>query len=164
MRAPDTKRLSKEELSSEDLSAFLKREGVPHEIIYHEETYSAEKASRVLNVDIKSIVKSVIFMSDTGVPVLVVVRGDKRVPQNRLAKELGFRKLRLANEEEVLRITGYRPGAVPPTGHRQKILTVVDMDLPDDEYVYCGGGSIGATLRIRVGDIVRLQDARRVKI
>lgn len=156
--------LKEAEFTSEHLSQFLKNMNVPHEIIYHEETYSAEKASRVLNIDIKNIVKSVLFMSENDTPVLVVLRGDKRVAQNKLAKELGFKKLRLATEEEVLKVTGYRPGAVPPVAHKQKVLTVVDEELPETEYVYCGGGSVGATLKIRVGDIVRLQGALRLKV
>ncbi len=157
---PKRSALSIEELTANDLAEFLKRAGVNYEILYHGETYSAEKASKVLNVDIKSVAKSVLFMSDTETPVLVVLRGDKRVSQNRLAKELGFKKLRLATEEEVVKTTGYRPGAVPPVAHKSKILTVVDRDLNELEYVFCGGGSVGATLKIRVSDIIKLQDAK----
>lgn len=152
--------MSGSELTANDLVEFLKRNGVQYEILYHGETYSAEKASKVLKVDIKSVAKSVLFMTDLGTPVLVVLRGDKRVSQNRLAKELGFKKLRLATEEEVVAATGYRPGAIPPVGHKSKILTVVDRELNGLEYVFCGGGSVGATLKIRVNDIIKLQDAK----
>ncbi|MGC9209452.1 MAG: aminoacyl-tRNA deacylase [Nitrososphaeria archaeon] len=141
------------------LEDFLRRSSVSFEIVHHGHSYRADEASRELGIDLKNIVKTVLFINERGEPLIVVIRGDKRVNQSKLAKALGFRKLRLATPQELLDLTGYQPGALPPVGHKRMIRTIVDRDIMGLEYVYAGGGSVNSSLKISPRDIVRLQNA-----
>lgn len=151
-------------LSSKDLEEFLKNQNVVHKIFFHGETYSAEKASKELGIDIKQIVKTVVFVNERREPLIVVIPGDRKVNQDKLAKMFGFKKLRLATEEEVLINTGYEAGAVPPVGHIKQVPAVVDETLLTKEKVYAGGGAVNATLEISPADIVRLLNAKIMSV
>ncbi|MGC8558237.1 MAG: aminoacyl-tRNA deacylase [Nitrososphaeria archaeon] len=142
-----------------DLSRFLDSNGIKYKIIKHGNSYRADEASRELGINISKIVKSVLFITSEGDAILAILRGDKRVDQRKLAKDLGTKKLRLASKDEVRRITGYEAGTLPPVGHKAKIKTLIDSSLSADEFVYAGGGSIGSSLRIMVKDIILLQNA-----
>lgn len=151
-------------LSSKDLEAFLENRKVNYGIFFHGETYSAEKASRELGVSLDQVAKTVVFVNERSEPLIVVVPGGRRVNQDRLAKTLGFKKLRLATGEEVLSHTGYEAGAVPPVGHVKQLPAVVDETLLSRGKVYAGGGAVNATLEISPVDVVRLLNARVIKV
>ncbi|MBO3753325.1 MAG: YbaK/EbsC family protein [Candidatus Brockarchaeota archaeon] len=151
-------------LSSKDLEAFLENRKVNYRIFFHGETYSAEKASRELGVSLDQVAKTVVFVNEKSEPLIVVVPGGCRVNQDRLAKTLGFKKLRLATGEEVLSHTGYEAGAVPPVGHLKQLPAVVDETLLSRGKVYAGGGAVNATLEISPVDIVRLLNAKVIKV
>ena len=146
------------------LKAFLEEKGIEFEIIEHGASYRADQASKELGIDIKKIVKSVLFMNENKEPILIIVRGDKRVDQGKMAKALGFKKLRLATPQELTEITGYEPGTLPPVAHKSQIRTLIDEDVLAEDFVYAGGGSLGASLKISPKDIVKLQNAVPVKI
>ncbi len=146
-------------LTDTDLEKFLKSRGIEYKILKHGNSYRADEASKELGIAISEIVKSVLFITMEGAAVLVIIRGDKRVDQSKLARELGTRKLRLASKDEVLRISGYEAGTLPPVGHKNVIMTLIDYTIPTEGSVYAGGGAIGSSLKIRVRDIIRLQNA-----
>ncbi|MGQ9597387.1 MAG: aminoacyl-tRNA deacylase [Thermoproteota archaeon] len=151
-------------MTSADLQTFLKNLGVEHKILFHGETYSAEKASRELGVSLTDVAKTVIFVNENGGPLIVVMPGGRKVNQGKLARTLGFKKLRLATPEEVLNHTGYEIGSVPPVGHLRSILAVVDEALILKEKVYAGGGALNATLEISPTAIVKILNARIMKV
>jgi Cys-tRNA(Pro) deacylase len=151
-------------LTSNDLEAFLKRLNVEYRIVFHGETYSAEKASKELGVGLKDVAKTVVFVNEKGEPLIVVMPGGCKVNQDKLAKMLGFKKLRLATQEEVLNYTGYEAGAVPPVGHVKQIPAVVDETLLSREKVYAGGGAVNATLEMSPTIIVRILNAKVMSV
>lgn len=145
-------------LGPKDLENYLKEKGIDYELKYHEETYSAGKASQVLGIDVSDIIKSLLFMNEKGEPILVIVPGNRRVNQTQLAKILGFKKLRLAREDEVIEHTGYEAGGIPPVGHKNKIKCLIDEEVMKKEYVYGGGGAVNTTLKIKPKDILNLTE------
>ncbi|MEZ0346352.1 MAG: YbaK/EbsC family protein [Infirmifilum sp.] len=100
---------------------------------------TSEDASKSLRVDKSQIAKTIVFVADTGDVVLVVLRADRRVDQSGLAKLLGYKRLRLARDSEVVENTGYRPGGVPPLGHAKPLPVFIDREVSEGAY-YCGGG------------------------
>ncbi len=139
------------------LEQFLKDAGVDARIINfggHVKTVSA--ASRVLGVDSSQIAKSVVFVDDSGLPIVVVVQGNRRVSEVKLAKLLGAKWVRIATSEETKRYTGYEVGALPPVGLPDEVKIVVDEGVMRLERAYCGGGSVKALLEISPQDIRRL--------
>ncbi|MEM1509842.1 MAG: YbaK/EbsC family protein [Thermofilaceae archaeon] len=147
-----------------DLNAFLKGRRVKYELVKVLKAATSIEAARSLGVDLSFIAKTVVMLTDTGYPILVVIRADKRVNLGELARLLGLNKLRLATGSEVAEITGYAPGGVPPLAHARKLPVYLDKELLELEYVYTGGGDDKHLLRISPADIVKMAEATVVNI
>lgn len=123
------------------------------------DTSTAEAAARAVGADQGSIVKSLVFLAD-GVPLLVLVAGDRRADIKRLRALLGLskRRLRIARPEEVAALTGFEVGGVPPIGHPQAIRTLVDSALGRFSIVWAAAGSPNAVFPIAYHDLVAICD------
>jgi prolyl-tRNA editing enzyme YbaK/EbsC (Cys-tRNA(Pro) deacylase) len=121
------------------------------------DTSTAETAALAVNAPQGSIVKSLIFMAD-GVPLLVLVAGDRRADLKRLRSELGLSKkrIRIATHEEVLAETGFEVGGVPPVGHRLPLRTLVDASLARFEMLWAAAGSGHAVFPIAYKQLLAL--------
>jgi prolyl-tRNA editing enzyme YbaK/EbsC (Cys-tRNA(Pro) deacylase) len=114
----------------------------PHGIAVQEltaDTSTAVLAAEALGTSVGSIVKSLLFLADE--PVLVLAAGDRSVDRARLAIDLGVDAVRLAKPAQVLEITGYAVGGVPPLAHRTPLHTLMDRALFGYDVVYAAAGS-----------------------
>jgi prolyl-tRNA editing enzyme YbaK/EbsC (Cys-tRNA(Pro) deacylase) len=113
------------------------------------DTSTAEAAAQAVDAPQGSIVKSLIFLAD-GAPLLVLAAGDQRVDVKRLRALLGLskRRLRIARPAEVLELTGFEVGGVPPVGHIQPLRTLVDSTLARYDTVWAAAGSTHAVFPI----------------
>lgn len=146
------------------MKSFLDRAGVEYRLVEVPRASTSREAAESLGIDLSRIAKTVVLVSEQGDTVLVIVRGDRKVDQARLARLLGYRKLRLADENEVLEATGYPPGGVPPVGHRQELPVYVDEELLNSDYYYAGGGDAQHLLLIRAKDILRLTGGKALDV
>jgi prolyl-tRNA editing enzyme YbaK/EbsC (Cys-tRNA(Pro) deacylase) len=119
------------------------------------DTSTAEAAARAVSAPQGSIVKSLIFLSD-GRPMLVLVAGDQRADLKRLRTTLGLskRRLRIAQPTEVLELTGFEVGGVPPLGHKEPMRTLVDGTLARFDTVWAAAGSAHAVFPIAFEQLV----------
>lgn len=146
-----------------ELEEFLNARDVEHEILeLKSQTYTVEQASSLIGVSAQEIAKTLVFLSEDGLPVAVIIRGDKKVPQRWLANELSFKRLRLARPHEILGIIGYVAGGVPPVDLPDHVLVVVDEDLLSKRNVIAGGGDESSLLRINPNDIVKLNPSSKI--
>ncbi|MFC2046015.1 YbaK/EbsC family protein [Chloroflexota bacterium] len=119
------------------------------------DTSTAEAAARAVSAPQGSIVKSLIFLSDDR-PMLVLVAGDQRADLKRLRTTLGLskRRLRIAQPTQVLELTGFEVGGVPPLGHKEPMRTLVDGTLARFETVWAAAGSAHAVFPIAFEQLV----------
>lgn len=153
-------------MDDRDLEAFLRARGVQAELLrLPEHTPTVEAAARVLGVPVERIAKSILFVVDGpggGAPaVMVVANGAHRVDYRRIAGCLGVsrRRLKLAGPAEVLALTGYAVGAVPPLGYPRPLRTLIDARVLAQPEVYAGGGALDAMLRITPAELLRVTPA-----
>jgi Cys-tRNA(Pro) deacylase len=149
---------------SSQLKGLLERAGVKFRILEVPQAATSFEAAASLGLSLKRIGKSVVLQADTGETILVVVRGDRRIDQGKLAKMLGYKKLRLATAGEVVEATGYAPGGVPPIGHARKLPVYVDEELLNLDSIYVGGGDERHLLEIPPSAIVELAGARVIQV
>ncbi len=145
-------------LTSRELSEFLASNRIEAEIVFlTQETRTVAEAAAVLGAVPEQVIKSILFWAD-GQPVLVVNNGLARIAWKRLADYLGVsrRRLKTADEDEVLEITGYPVGAVPPFGHKTALRTIVASGVDDQPIVYGGGGELHALLRLTTSELRRV--------
>ena len=135
-------------------------------VVEHEtSTATAEEAAAAAGCELGAIVKSLLFLVD-GQPVLALVAGDRMADARRLASHFGVgkKKVRLADAETVIRITGYEVGGVPPVGHAAPLRTVIDDSLKRFDVVWAAAGAGNAVFpvpfstlaQITAGEIISL--------
>jgi len=150
--------------SCSDVHNLLREEGVPHEVIHLPAlSSSAELAAAALGVPVSEVVKTLVFRLD-GRPIVVLVPGDTSVDTVALARELGGSHAALARGEDVLDLTGYRPGAVPPCALGSPLPVVADPGVFGPDVVYCGGGTTTTMLKVRSSDLRTLLAPREAPV
>jgi len=150
----------------DDLQVYLTQNNIPAEIVHlpvHTPTVPA--AAEAIGVVVNQIVKTVLFLIEDE-PYVVIANGIRRVDTRKLALRFGVsrKKVKLADGEAVLRITGYAPGTVPPVGHRQEVPTLMDPAVCLYAIVYAGGGGISQLLRIRSEDLLTFTEAELLDV
>jgi Cys-tRNA(Pro) deacylase len=140
-------------LSCSDVHNFLAEQGIPHEIVHlPARSNTAAKAADLLGVQPSEVVKSLLFIVDDA-PVLVLVPGDRNADEERVREAAGGRSCALARPKQVLDITGYRVGAVPPCALASRMRVLADQRVFEPAVVYCGGGTETTMLKLRSDDL-----------
>ena len=101
-------------------------------------TSTAEQAAEAAGCEVAQIVKSLVFIADDKV-VLLLVSGANRVDESRLA-QLADAPVRMATAKEVEERTGFRIGVVPPVGHTDELRVFLDRDLMLYPVVWAASG------------------------
>jgi len=97
-----------------------------------------------------------------GQPVLVVAGGDVRVKSGLLKKALGRSgAVRLPAPIEVVRFTGYAPGAVSPF---QSLPVLLDVSLRRFPLLYPAAGDDSSSVAITFEHLQRLSGGRLVEV
>ena len=144
-----------------DLAHYLRSHNIKAELIsLKKKTPTVNDAAAAVGVPVEQIGKSILFMSGE-TPVLVIANGNARISYKKLAQEIGInrRKINIANADQVLDLTGFPVGTVPPFGHLNPIKTYIDSGIFDQPILYTGGGSIKTLLRIEPAEIMRVSKA-----
>lgn len=139
-----------------DLEVYCQEHGIQASVLHLETpTPTVPAAAAAVGCEPHQVAKSVLFLVD-GEPLLVIAGGVHLVDRRVLASlyGVGKKRVRLASASQVLEITGYPAGALPPFGHRQPLPVYMDRSLLANPIVYAGGGSESALLRISPGTIL----------
>ena len=148
-------------LSPQNLQAFLEAHHIEAEIVSPGgPTPTVPAAAKALGVDEAQIVKTVIFLVDDR-PFAVYACGTRHVDPRKLAQRLNVsrKKVRLADAEQVLALTGYAVGTVPPVGLKTSMPGFIDPAVLEHEVIYAGGGSINTLLKMRSAELQRVTGA-----
>lgn len=141
-----------------DLARYLVDQDIDAELMAGiGETPTVTAAAAALGVSTDEVIKTMIFfISDR--PHTVITHGTAPVRDRALADFFGVgkRQIRLARAAEVLAITGYPAGGVPPFGHLQPTPVLLDRSLLVFEVVYGGGGDDRTMMRVRTTELVRV--------
>ena len=117
-------------------------------------------AARALGVPSEQIIKTLIFLVD-GKPVVYITNGPQRVDPRVLARHFGVgrKKVKLADAEAVLRLTGYPAGGVPPFGHKTAMPVLINARVLTLPVVFGGGGDDRTMVRVAPEELVRVTNA-----
>ena len=158
--------MTPQQLSSRDLKNYIDAKGIDAVILPMDaQTPTVSAAARALGVATDLIIKSLVF-SLPGEAVLVINNGLNRVDRRLLANylEVGRKRVKFADPDQALAITGYVVGSMPPFGHRQAMRTIVDTNIAGLEMVYGGGGRTDAMLRLTPSELIRVTGAEVTSI
>lgn len=123
-------------------------------------TRTAQEAADSIGCALSQIAKSLVFREAGGDrPVLVVASGSNRVDTAKIRDAAGV-KLKRADGEFVRRATGFAIGGIPPVGHSESLLTVLDRDLRQYEVIWAAAGTPHAVFRLTPEALERLTGGR----
>ncbi|MFN3813871.1 MAG: proline--tRNA ligase, partial [Aquificaceae bacterium] len=90
-----------------------KEEEKPIQKVYTPNTRTIDELSQFLKVPKKRILKAVLYMVE-GKPLIVLIRGDKEVDENKLESILGTENFRLSTDEETYKLLKTEKGFIGP--------------------------------------------------
>lgn len=147
-----------------EVREFLTARGLEPRIhTFAESTENAFLAAQALDVQLGQIVKSIVFLADSEA-LLVLMSGDMNVHTTKLKKLLRARKIKIADPETVLRVTGYPVGAVPPFAHRQTITAYLDESLQRYSDIYPAAGGVNNMFGTTFEELLKLTKAQVISV
>lgn len=126
-------------------------------------TRTAVDAANAVGCSVRQIVKSLVFRSDSGIPILVLASGTNRVDVALVSSQVGT-ALAKADADFVRSATGFAIGGVPPVGHSQTIMTFIDEDLLALETLWAAGGTPHAVFALTPQQLVHATGGRVIRI
>lgn len=145
------------------LGAFLQANGVLADHLRFQDTvHSVAEAAAAAGAQPTDFVKSVVLVLPDGGLVVAIVKGEDRVSRSRVGRLFGGGEPRVAEADEVLRRTGYPAGGVPPFGFPATFL--VDERVLERAWVYAGGGSARALLKLETRELARASGGRVARV
>lgn len=148
----------------ERVAAFLRDAGAEARMeAFREETPTAADAARAVGCTLQQIVKSLVFDCE-GRAVLVLVPGDRRADAAKVAAAAGAGRARVAGRDEVVRATGFEPGAVAPFALARVDSVLVDRSVLVHERVWVGAGSPFHLAGLAPAELVRVARARPMDV
>ena len=144
----------------------LDEKGIPYEV--HQQSskqFTAEGVADDLGVPVAQVVKAMLVQRSTNpggssTPhVLFVIPGDRRLSLKKVGAALGDKKVELASQRDVERVTGFQVGAVSALGFRRNdVPGYVDQHVLELEQVIISAGRPDAGLALVPADMVRAID------
>lgn len=130
--------------------------GIPHRIFFHEGIVTSfEQAARERGQREAQVVRSILFQIRPEEFVMVLVAGPAQVDWKKLRQLVGRSRVRMATEDEVLEITGYRVGTVSPFGLKNPVRVLIEASVLIEEEVSVGSGVRNTAIIISSADLRR---------
>lgn len=137
-------------------SIALEKLNIPHRIFQHEAPVTSfEQAALERNQRPEQIVRSILFNIRPDEFLMVLMAGRDQIDWRKLRQLVKRSRVRMATEEEVLAVTGYRVGTVSPFGLKTPVKVLIDASVLQEEEVSLGSGVRNMAIIMRSGDIQR---------
>lgn len=135
--------------SAQQVQNKLMELGYPNKVIeLPDSTRTAQEAADAIGCEVAHIAKSIIFrLKNSDKPLLVVASGVNRINEKQIGNQLS-EKLGKADADFVREHTGFVIGGVPPLGHLESILTLIDEDLFQYDEIWAAAGHPRAVFQL----------------
>jgi Ala-tRNA(Pro) deacylase len=145
----------------EVVTTYLEERGVAHEVVEHDQTFTAAAEAKASGVPPDHAAKTVV-LRDGDAYRLAVIPASHRLDLTKAREVLeATRHLRLATEAEMgSDFEAFEVGALPPIGPMVPGPEILDARLMEHDRILCAGGDHRHSLLVDPGDISRMADAR----
>jgi Cys-tRNA(Pro) deacylase len=100
-------------------------------------------SSAALGVPHHQIIKTLVFETDAGKPLVICQHGDREVSAKDLARALGAKRVQPCTPTVAQRHTGYRVGGTSPFGLRKPLPLYVEASVLALDRIWINGGARG---------------------
>jgi Cys-tRNA(Pro)/Cys-tRNA(Cys) deacylase len=153
----------KEKISAKTMPMrALDEKGIPYEVLQQSsKQFTAEGVADDLGVPVAQVVKAMLVQRSanpgggSSLFVLFVIPGNRRLSLKKVAAALADKKVQLASQRDVERVTGFQVGAVSVLGFRREdVPGYVDLYVLELEQVVISAGRPDAGLALAPADMV----------
>ena len=136
---------------------------VPHFYAYQEHGGTGVAAG-ALGVDEHAVIKTLVMQTETRMPLIILMHGDREVSTKQLARALGVKNVDPCDPVVVTRHTGYQVGGVSPFGTRGKLPVYVEEGIMSLPRIFLNGGKRGFLVEVVPDVLARLLGAIPVSV
>jgi Cys-tRNA(Pro) deacylase len=137
-------------------SLVLQKLNIPHRVFQHtKHLETLEQAASERGQRPEQVVRSILFQIRTEEFVMVLVAGPAQVDWRKLRQLVGRSRIRMATEEEVLEVTGYRVGTVSPFGLKNPVRILIDASVLAEQEISTGSGIRNLAILLKSQDLRR---------
>jgi Cys-tRNA(Pro)/Cys-tRNA(Cys) deacylase len=146
---------------------FLYEHEIPYSITSFPSSTPKGASSVAVALGLKEhqAIKTLIFETNLGEQVLVMVGGDQSVISGHLKKVVGSRNIQLASPDKVIQVTGYKIGSIPPFSWQPDgFRSFLDSDMMLQPILAVGAGVWGYEILISPPNLVKASHASVVNL
>jgi Ala-tRNA(Pro) deacylase len=140
----------------ERIEAMLQKAGAAFTVHRHAPVFTSQEAAAVRGTSLASGAKALVVKAGEGF-VLLVMPADRKLDSRKARTALGVKAIRFASAEEVERLTGLRPGSVPPFGSLFGLATHCDPALADNASINFNAGDHSISVEMTCADYLALE-------
>ncbi|MBB6020474.1 prolyl-tRNA editing enzyme YbaK/EbsC (Cys-tRNA(Pro) deacylase) [Paenibacillus sp. JGP012] len=127
-------------------------------------TRTAQEAADTIGCEVAHIAKSIIFrLKNNDKPLLVIASGVNRINEKQINTHLND-SLGKADADFVREHTGFVIGGVPPLGHIESIITLIDEDLLQFREIWAAAGHPRAVFQLTPEELVQMTKGRVIRV
>ena len=151
---------------STNATRLLKQAGVAYtEHFYRYEEHGGTRVSaRALGVAEHAVIKTLVMEDEAGVPLIILMHGDREVSTKELARQIGAKTVHPCKPEVANRHSGYLVGGTSPLGTRKAMPVHAEATIFDLDRIYLNGGSRGFLVGLDPKDLDRVLKVNRVSV
>jgi Ala-tRNA(Pro) deacylase len=143
----------------ERVEAKLREAGVPFDVTRHAAVFTSEEAAAIRGTPLASGAKALVVKAGDNF-VLLVVPADRKLESKTARANLGVKALRFASAEEVDRLTGLKPGSIPPFGSLFGLATSCDPALGANASINFNAGEHTISVHMSYADYLKAEQPR----
>ena len=137
-------------------SIALEKLNISHRVFKHETPVTSfEQAASDRSQRPEQIVRSILFQIRPEEFLMVLMAGPDQVDWKKLRQLVKRSRLRMATEEEVLEVTGYRIGTVSPFGLKNQTRVLIEASVLKEEEISIGSGVRNTAIIMKSEDVRR---------
>jgi Ala-tRNA(Pro) deacylase len=136
---------------------LLKQHGVSFGVLRHQPVFTSQEAAVVRGVALSTGAKALVCKVDDRF-MMFVIPGDRKLDSKQVRQTLGIHALRFATPDELRRLTGLPPGAVPPFGSLFGLPTHCDARLAENERINFNAGDHTISVSLRCTDYLQVEN------
>jgi Cys-tRNA(Pro) deacylase len=135
----------------------------PHLYAY-EERGGTRHSAEALGVDEHAVIKTLVMVTDTKQPLIVLMHGDCEVSTKGLARTLEVKSVQPATPDQAQKLTGYLVGGTSPFGTRNELPVYAERTIFKLAKIYINGGKRGFLIEINPHVLRDVLAAQEVKV
>ena len=144
-----------------DLAKKLKLDYHIHEYVHdtNAQSYGLEAAEK-LNVSPESVFKTLVISNDNDQLAVAILPVAATLNFKKMAKALGYKRVKMADPKVVQRSTGYVLGGVSPLGQKKRLPTIIACEAKTQDSIYVSAGKRGLEIELPPEQLAKALSAK----